>query len=673
MDLKEPIKNFKGIGLVYLKKLAKIEIKTIKDLLYHAPTRYIDYSLITTINTLQEGETVTLQGEITQITNQYIRKNLSLQKAILTDKTGSLEIVWFNQPYLCPSLLQKKVNVSGKVTKFGHKLKMESPEYEVVKQNQPVHTGYLVPVYPETKGLSSKWLRAKIAQILPEIKVNDPLPYQIRQENKLLELKTAFRLLHQPKNQHEVNLAQRRFAFEELFYQQLIAMLRRQEWQAKKLNQKLEIKKYLPKITQFVQKLPFKLTAAQKRAAKEILTDLAKETAMNRLLQGDVGCGKTVVAAIAIYACYLNQRRSILMAPTEILAMQHYQNLQKLFTSFNLKVALKTSSHKKIDPAANLIVGTHALLYEKLTFDNIALVVIDEQHRFGVEQRAKLKEQKTNPHLLTMTATPIPRTIALTIYGDLDISIIDQMPAGRKMVKTWVVPPEKYQAAYSWISRKIQEGRQKGQLNQVYIIYPLIEESEILKEVKAAKKEYEKLKKEIFPNFQVDLLHGKLSAKQKNQVIEKFRSGQTDILVATSVVEVGMDIPQANIMIIENADRFGLAQLHQLRGRIGRNQQTAYCFIFSQKVTSRLKALEKYHSGLKLAEIDLKIRGAGEIYGTKQHGLSQLKFADFQNLVLIEQSRQAAEKLLKNDPLLVKHPLLKEEIKPHLTKKITPD
>lgn len=673
MDLNEKIEIIPRVGYLYLKRLKKMGIETVADLIYHIPSRYIDYSLTTTIASLQEGEVVTLKGEIRQIENNYVRRNLTIQKAWLEDKTGKIRITWFNQPYLVKLLKGKMVAVSGKVVKFGRSLTLEAPEYEIAEKRQLIHTGRLVPVYPETKGVSSKWLRSKINYILERVEVDDPLPQFIKSENRLLNLKTALLFIHQPKNLEQVRLGRRRLSFDELFYLRLVSLLRRREWETTQVSQKMEIKRNLLKIDGFIRKLPFSLTEAQKAAVDDILADLEKEKPMNRLLQGDVGSGKTVVAAIAVYACYLNGYNSLLMAPTEILAVQHYQTLNRLLSAVGVKVALKTSSYSEIDKASNLIIGTHALLHHKKLFRKIALVVIDEQHRFGVEQRAMLRQQIKPPHFLTMTATPIPRTIALTLYGELDLSIIDQLPEGRKIVKTFVVPKFKHEAAYRWLGSKIKKAKAEGKTEQAYIIYPLIEESEILTEVKAAKKEYERLKKDVFPDLCLGLVHGKLAAYKKNEIIDQFRKGEIDILVATSVVEVGMDIPNATIILIEGADRFGLAQLHQLRGRVGRSDKESYCLLLAEKTTTRLKAMEKYYQGLKLAEIDLKLRGAGEIYGVKQHGSLDLKFADLTDMVLIEEAQKAAQKILEIDYQLTNYRSLQEKIKPFLTKRVQPD
>ncbi len=670
MDLTKPISSIPGIGFSYERKLNKLNIYSVSDLLYHPPNRYIDYSLTSTIDKVQEGEVVTLKGEIVKIQNNYIRgRRLTIQKAVLKDQTGSINITWFNQPYLVKQLLGQVINVSGKVTRFGKSLVLESPEYELVINNQSIHTGRLVAVYPETSGLSSKWLRRKIASVLETItEIPDPLPSYICNQSQLLDLPSALHNLHQPKNKMDSYKARRRLAFDELFYIQLINQLRKKEWKKEKVGYKLEVNKYFQRISNFVKNLPFELTSAQKKTAKEIFADLEKQSPMNRLLEGDVGSGKTVVAAIITYLTFLNGFRTLFMSPTEILSEQHYKTFSRFLTPMGIKIGLQTRS-TKINDDANVIIGTHALLFNKIPYKKVALVIIDEQHRFGVEQRALLRKQKIKPHLLTMTATPIPRTIALTLYGELDLSTINQMPKGRKIVKTYAVGPEKYAAAFNWIRKKINKNRSE----QAYIIYPLIEESEILKEVKAATVEFERLKKEAFPDLRLGLLHGKMSSSEKNQVINAFRNGTIDVLVSTSVVEVGMDIPNAVVMVIEGADRFGLAQLHQLRGRVGRSDKQSYCLLFSDKETRRLKAMETTFLGIKLAEIDLKIRGSGEIYGIKQHGRVDLKFADFSDIELIEESRRQTQDLLTKDETLSQYPKLKKLILLKLEKQVQPD
>ncbi|MCL5019132.1 MAG: ATP-dependent DNA helicase RecG [Patescibacteria group bacterium] len=675
MNIADPVTTIPGIGLGCAYRLRKLEIRSVGDLLYHVPTRYIDYSLVAAINTLQEGEVVTIKGEVTAIKNNYLRgRRLTIQKAKVADTTGSVDVVWFNQPYLAKNLEKKIINLSGKVKRFGRSLVLESPEYEIIGMGRNIHTGRLVPVYPETKGISSKYLRRKVDYLLLNLsKLEDSLPRFVTNKLGLVSLNQAIRDIHQPVSLEAARLARRRLAFDELFYLQLVSQTRKKEWQAEKVGQRLEVDSNMPKIKEFVSKLPFTLTPAQKKAALEILKDLEKRNPMNRLLQGDVGSGKTVVSAIAIYLTYLNGYNSLFMAPTEILAHQHFQTLTNLLSPLGVKVSLTTGAVKMDDEQSNVIVGTHALLHHKKPFKKVALIIIDEQHRFGVAQRAALRKQKLHPHLLTMTATPIPRTIALTLYGELDLSIIDELPLGRKLIKTYIVTPEKYKAAFNWINQKIKQSKIGRVGEQAFIIYPLIEESEILTEVKAATKEYERLKKEAFPDLKVGLLHGKMNSAEKNKTINAFRQGDVDVLVATSVVEVGVDIPNATIMVVEDAERFGLSQLHQLRGRVGRNEKEAYCLLFSNKDTSRLKAMQKYNLGIKLAEVDLRIRGPGEIYGIRQHGEMELKIADFSDIELVEEARRMALEILETDATLSKYPLLKQKISPKLNLKVEPD
>jgi ATP-dependent DNA helicase RecG len=469
-------------------------------------------------------------------------------------------------------------------------------------------------------------------------------------------------------------MAKRRLAFEEFFLTHLAALIRRSQWMNKKVVHQLLLLPYRGMVNAFIKNLPFELTDAQKIALREILSDLTGAKPMNRLLEGEVGSGKTVVATIAMYVVFLNGFQSVLMAPTEILANQHYKTISELLANYGVRVELITGAtrskrkDKKIEDA-DILVGTHALINRSLRFDKIGLVVIDEQQRFGVEQRALLREKAVNPHVLTMTATPIPRTVFLTLYGDLDLSYLNELPKERKLVKTWLVPQEKREAGYEWIKKQIKENG-----DQVFIICPFIEESETLTSVKAAKKEFERLKADIFPEFRVGLLHGRLKAKEKNEVIEKFKNREIDILVSTPVVEVGIDIPNATIILIEAAERFGLAQLHQLRGRVGRGNKQSYCLLFteskSEQTLKRLAVMEKIFIGAELAELDLKLRGPGELYGTLQHGIPKLKAASFSDFDLIQTTKGEAEKIL---PHIDQFPRLLEKLNRITAKEISPD
>lgn len=673
MDFNTPVGELFLVGPVYAKRLKKLGIETIEDLLYHFPFRYIDYSLVSPIVRIQPGETVTIKGEVISIKNEYTKYGKKIQKAIIKDITGSIEAVWFNQPFLVKTIkVGEQYSFSGKVDWFGRKIVLVSPEYEIY--TQMVHTGRLVPVYHETYGISSKWLRSRISPLLSQIlpSISDFLPKEITRTNNLLDLGSALKLIHFPENKIQIQRAQQRFAFEELFLLQLAALRRKLSWQKKKTSFKLRVDQ--EKFLEFINNLPFELTSAQKKCLREILTDLEKSQPMNRLLEGDVGSGKTVVAAGAIYVAYLNGVQSALMAPTEILANQHYQTLNHLLTPLGVKIALLTGSKKNLSfPTShfspNLLVGTHALIFKRAKFKKLGLVIIDEQHRFGVEQRGKLIKKGQAPHILTMTATPIPRTIALTLYGDLDLSLLDEMPPGRQRIKTWVVPPQKRGAAYNWIRKKVKDTSE-----QCFIICPLIEESETFQTVKAATAEYKRLHQQVFPDLKLGLLHGRLKSTEKEKTIGQFREGKLDILVSTPVVEVGIDIPQATIMMIEGADRFGLAQLHQLRGRVGRGMKESYCLLFTQinkgKPLERLKALEKTYLGMELAELDLKMRGPGEIYGTAQHGFFELKIASFSDLPLIEKTKKVAQNIA---PKLTQYPQLQAKLKQATIKHIEPN
>ena len=672
MNLSTSVSKLFMVGPTYGRRLKKLEIETIGDLLYHFPFRYIDYSLISPIARIQPGETVSIKGEIISIKNEYTKRGKKIQKAVLKDETGTINIVWFNQPFLVRTLkIGLKVNFSGKVGWFDRKVALVSPEYEIRKKGLAIHTGRLVPVYHETYGLSSKWLRSRIAPLIKSLAptVKDFLPTPIFKKHDLLALNKAFQQIHFPKTKKQANEARKRFAFEELFLIQLASLKRKLTWQKQKLAYQFNIDQ--EKILKFSQNLPFELTSAQKRALREIFADLAKNTPMNRLLEGDVGSGKTVVAAAAIFVAYLNGIQSALMAPTEILANQHFKTLNQLLIPLGLKISLLTGGQKKTESNFDLIIGTHALIHKRAKFKKLGLAIIDEQHRFGVEQRAKLIHQGKTPHVLTMTATPIPRTIALTLYSDLDLSVLDEMPPGRQKVKTWVVPPQKRKSAYQWIKKQI-----KATKNQAFIVCPLIEESqhETLQAVRAVTSEFKKLKKEIFPDLKLGLLHGRLKSQEKRDILEKFKEGKLNILVSTPVVEVGIDIPQATIMMIEAAERFGLAQLHQLRGRVGRSNQQAYCLLFSEqlneKTLKRLKALQQINIGMKLAEFDLQLRGPGEIYGTQQHGFTQLKVASFSDLPLIKKTKKAASQTMAKISL---YPSLQQKLKEYTIKHVEPN
>ncbi len=677
------------IGLVYARRLAKLQIATIEDLLTYPPFRYNDYSLVVPIRSLQAGEEVTVQGVVTAFANDLTKNWKRIQKATITDDTGSLEAIWFNQPFLEKTIrVGSKVSLSGKVEWFGHSLVLNSPEYEFPKiaagdRLSTIHTGRLVPVYPETYGVSSKWLRSRIAPLLTFLREQfvEYLPPFILETYHLMPYAKALPAMHFPTDALDAQRARKRLGFDELLIIQLASKCRKMAWEAEHVGHVFTITPYTKQIQRFWDNLPFTLTAAQQRAIAQIFSDLGATKPMNRLLEGDVGSGKTVVAGAAIYLSYLNGFQSALMAPTEILAYQHYQTLTKLLEPLGLTIELRTSSQRqstaslekaKSHTSTHVLVGTHALLSSNVSFENLGFVVIDEQHRFGVKQRALLKDKGINPHLLTMTATPIPRTIALTLYGELDLSYLDELPKGRKKIKTWLVPHEKREAAYKWIYGKV-----KGGVEQAFIVCPFIEESDTLKSVRAAKKEYEHLASTVFPDVKLALLHGKLKAREKQQILNQFSEGEVGILVSTPVVEVGIDIPNATIMMIEGADRFGLSQLHQLRGRVGRGSIESYCLLFTEslspEVLSRLKMLETTHIGAELAERDLSLRGPGDVFGTRQHGMIKLKIASLTDRVAIEESKKAMEQIFGKDPSLAAFSLLRERVNMYTIKSVSSD
>jgi len=703
MDLNLKLSGLPGVGPSMIKKLEKLGLLTVGDLIYHFPFRYDDFSVIKPVSETAIGEIVTLRGEIWSIKNIFTRNGKVLTQAIFNDGESSIYLTWFNQSYLTKSIeTGDKLQISGKLTKYKSKLTIMAPRWERTGANvshleggiaSHLHTGRLVPVYPETYGVNSKWLRNKIDMILPLTlpSISDFLPEDIKGD--MLPLDTAIKKIHFPENLKETEEARDRLGFDELFLIQLATQQIRLQWQKKDLAHPWKIKE--TDLKKFTSSLPFKLTNSQNRVLLEIISDLKGTFPMNRLLQGEVGSGKTVVAATAIYLAHLNGFKSLLMAPTEILAFQHFDTLSRLLSPFGINVGIYTSSKKQTnviarsdndeaihsmskiasgqsprnDESVDVIVGTHALLSEKLDTPNVGLVIIDEQHRFGVEQRTLLRAKGVAPHFLTMTATPIPRTVALTIYGDLDLSVIDELPKDRPKINTHLVPEHKRADAYKFISKNIHSG------GQAYIITPLIEQSETRLTAKAATVEFLKLKK-VFPNLSLGLLHGKLKSKDKEVVLGDFRSGKVQILVSTSVVEVGVDVPNATLMLIEGAERFGLAQLHQLRGRIGRGTKESYCLLFTEKrdevENTRLKYMETTFNGLKLAELDLEIRGSGTIFSSAQHGRFDLKIARLNDIDLIEKAKLAASKILKLNPQLDKYPLLKGKLQ-SISQEVMPD
>jgi ATP-dependent DNA helicase RecG len=673
MLLDSPIESLPATSGATVLRLKSLGISTYSDLLNYFPFRYENYSLITPIARIQEGEIVTVKGIIIQSKNEISRRGFRLQKITIQDESARLTLTWINQPYLVHLLREGlTMYVAGKVVRFAGKISVQPSEWELAK-DETIHTNRIVPVYSEIRGLSSKTVREKIFYIISQLKNTreppDPLPAEILRYNHIIPLRDAYEGVHFPSSQKNLRDSRRRLSFDELLELHLYSQLVRGEWKKKNVSHPfiIDTEKRL-KINSLIGSLPFELTGDQKLSIHEIERDFLQKHPMNRFLQGDVGSGKTVVAAIAAYISYLNKFQTLIMAPTEVLAAQHYETLQKIFKSFQLKVGLRTGSSKSMKKGEeyDIIVGTQALLTSSLTFSNVGLVIIDEQHRFGVIQRSLLKKKGEEPHLLTMTATPIPRTLALTLYGDLDISTLTQMPRGRLPPKTFLVPGSKRADAYAWIRRMV-----KGERVQVFIICPLIDESEkeTLITVKAAKKEFEHLKSKVFNGLHISLLHGKLRAAEKELIMKDFSDGRIDILVSTSVVEVGIDIPNAAIMIIEGAERYGLAQLHQLRGRVGRGKAQSYCCLFSEtedpEKLRRLRFFAGTKNGVKLAEYDLGQRGAGNIFGTRQHGYLRMKIASLTDFELMKQTKDAARFILEKHPHLFPLSTMQRQIEAH--------
>lgn len=664
-----------GIGIKVAEQLAKLGATTIHDLLYIFPRRFDDYTLMKPIHKLTYGETVTIIGTIWETRARRSRNNQVIVQSVISDGTGKVQATWFNQKWLADKLKAgMQIVISGKVDQYLGRLVFNSPEWEPLEL-EPLRTRRIVPIYPLTQGLGSNRMRDIMRKAVGywAARVPDPLPASVRQRQKLEALPEALQQHHFPDSQHALHHARRRLIFDELFLLQLGMQGFRREWQS---QPGVEIQIDTAVLDQFQQSLPYTLTAAQQRVIQEIANDMATPTPMNRLLQGDVGAGKTVVAAAALLLAAKAGYQTALMAPTEILAEQHFNGLQPLLEPLGVQSRLLTGS----TPAAekeriyqelangqiNLAIGTHALIQEKVTFQNLALAIVDEQHRFGVDQRQALREKgpangERSPHLLTMSATPIPRSLALSLYGDLDLSILDEMPPGRQEIKTRWIPTRERERAYSFIRKQVAEGR------QAYIIYPLVEESDKI-DAKAAVEEHERLQGKVFPDLRVGLIHGRLSSSEKESVMRQFYEGNLDVLVSTSVIEVGVDVPNSTIMLIDGANRFGLAQLHQFRGRVGRGQHQSYCILVADSDTpdaeERLGALTQTNDGFALAEKDLAIRGPGEFFGRRQSGLPELRLASLLDMEMLQIAQKEAQTIATEDPDLAKpeHQLLRQRV-----------
>jgi len=682
--LDSPVSVLPRVGNSYSNLLGKLGVKTIRDLLYFFPRRYNDYSHMKRIKDLQVGAVETIVGTIWDIKATTTRTGKPLVRALLADESGTVEVTWWGQRYLADTLqTDRQLVISGEVElNLGRKC-FVSPEWELLESEDLVHTGRLVPVYPLTEGLSGRALRKLIKSIVDRwaSQLVDILPAGVRQRAGLADLPWAVAQMHFPDSQDALERARKRLAFDEFLLIQLGMLARRREWQEGEAAPVLPDDRRVAET--FFTSLPFPLTAAQRRAVHEILSDMARPVAMSRLLQGEVGSGKTVVAATAMLVAVANGYQAALMAPTEILAEQHFKTLRRLFEPLAAaqgeerlpRISLLTGSVKNSERATtcaaiaagqvDIVIGTHALIQEGVHFARLGFVIVDEQHRFGVMQRSALVQKGTasaTPHLLVMTATPIPRTLALTIYGDLDISTLDELPPGRQPIQTRWLEPRERERAYSFIRKQVKEGR------QAFIICPLVTESEVIA-AKAATEEFERLQREIFPDLRLGLLHGRMKGQDKEATMLRFRDREIDILVSTAVVEVGIDVPNATVMLVEGADRFGLAQLHQFRGRVGRGEHASYCLLLADHPTAagqqRLSVIETTQDGFKLAEEDLKLRGPGDFFGTRQAGLPDLKVATLADTKVLELARREAQAIFRDDPRLQapEHRLLAEKVR----------
>jgi ATP-dependent DNA helicase RecG len=672
--LDTPVRYLKGIGPKRAKALEKSGIRIIEDLLYYFPRRYEDRTNFAAVSKLEEGQTYTIRVEILTIKERrsFRRRAFSILEMAVGDNTGKIFCVWFNQPYLKDYFkVGEAIILYGKVDRYGSRLQMSAPEFELVnvETDESLNIGRIVPVYTVPSGLTQRHLRQMIKEILDESlsQIKDSLPFDIRSRNNLLNLAKSLINIHFPESLQLQKQAYERLAFEEFLIFQLPLVLRKLRRKEKK-GIAHDIEGELPE--KFLASLSFKLTKSQENAIAEIKQDMASRQPMQRLLQGDVGSGKTVVATVACLIAVQGKCQAAFMAPTEILARQHYEKISSQVNK--IRIVLLTSStnkqekqkiHKDIeDGKIDLVIGTHALLGGDVKFKNLGLVVIDEQHKFGVGQRALLPAKSINPDVLIMTATPIPRTLAITLYGDLDITVINEMPALRLPVKTLRFTNDEVKNSYKLARQEMEKGK------QVYVVYPVIDDSYAL-DIAGAKKKYEELKKAEFKDFKVGLIHGRLKQKEQDEVMLKFKNKELDALVATTVLEVGIDVANATCMVIENAERFGLSQLHQLRGRVGRGFDASFCLLNSEAKTpdarARLEAMVKFGDGFKIAEEDLKIRGPGEFFGQRQHGLSELRIGNpLVQMQLLKRAKDEAIRLINLDPGLAsrQNVFLKEKL-----------
>jgi ATP-dependent DNA helicase RecG len=691
VGLESPITVIKGISIALSTRFSRVGIKTIRDMLYFFPSRHIDYSHITNVSWLAEAQEQTVSVNVWEVRVILLGGRRSTE-AIVGDDTGNVRALWFNNPWVAKSLRTgDRIILSGRVKVFHGRPVFESPEWELFEDREDlIHTGRLVPVYPLTSGLHQRQVRKLVKQAVKEFSplLPDFLPGNIRRSYGFPELQYAIAGYHYPDNMEVKEVAGSRLAFDELFLLQLGVLSRKRGWQSAQPGVPMRVDGTL--LSGMVAALPFKLTNAQGRVLTEIIADMGQSVPMARLLQGEVGSGKTAIAVLALLTAVASGFQGALMAPTEVLAGQHFKSVRillagmgrEIFSGDNvstfegildrpLTVALlmsdlKAAARSSVREMAaggsvDIVLGTHALIQKGVKFKRLGLAIVDEQHRFGVSQRTNLRQKGFNPHLLAMTATPIPRTLALTIYGDLDLSVLDELPPGRQTIKTRWLKPEQRASAYAFVRKQVAEK------HQAFIICPLIEESETI-QARSAIAEFERLSGDVFPDLRLALLHGRMSAREKDAVMTGFGAGETDILVSTPVVEVGVDVPNATVMMVESADRFGLAQLHQFRGRVGRGIAQSYCMLLADQPSDialmRLDIIERVHDGFKLADEDLRLRGPGEFFGLRQSGIPDLRMAKLTDLATVENARKEATKLFEIDPELkqISHRALVEEI-----------
>ncbi len=668
MTINSPLTDIKGVGPELAKKFAVLGIQNVAQLIDYYPRRYDDYSVLTPIVDMTPG-VVTTQAKITSVTGHYVRRGMHITEAVATDATGSVKLVWFNQPYRAGAIKNDhEYYISGELALKAGRFSIASPSLELVS-SFPVNTARIVPVYRETKGFKSAQIRKALTQVLPLIRsLPETLPDWVLQRFSLMSYAESIEMIHFPKSPNHLERARKRLGFEEVFGLTMAALLNKHELLVEKAV-KIPFNEGLAK--EFVSHLPFSLTDDQRKVIWQIYLDMQKAQPMNRLVEGDVGSGKTVVAAMAAVMAIRQGFQVALMAPTELLARQHAETLVELLRPLGyaeevvllvggLSAPQKKVAQEKIrNGEAQLLVGTHALIQDKVDMHSLGLVIVDEQHRFGVEQRKALQAKAGHAlHVLNMTATPIPRSLALTLYGELDISVIASKPAGRKPIKTKIASPNSRAQLYEKIESELVAGR------QMFVVCPLVSDSDNLP-AKSAEQMFEELSKGVFKHRRIGLLHGKMKADAKDAVMQQFANHELDILVATTVIEVGVNVPNATVMLVENAERFGLAQIHQLRGRVGRSDHQGYCYLMmgdSSSPSKRLRALETSSDGFRLAELDLELRGPGAIYGSMQHGQLDLRIAKLSDTKLIADARAAAADFIERGSDLLQYEQLHDRV-----------